>query len=135
MSVPVHERKESELSFLVKAEKLQYLTNQIVMNDKYVPKRYRYIWTQEVFKLAINIFEDARRSNIIYPKTKMEYDRRTELLINAETNAEALLSQIAFAREVFNIPNGLLKEWESTCISTKRTMRKRRNEDAERFKF
>lgn len=34
MSVPVHERSESNLGFMSNAESLQQLTNDIVMNDK-----------------------------------------------------------------------------------------------------
>ena len=43
MSVPVHERSEAKLSFLIFAEKLENLTADIVMNEKYVPKKYRYV--------------------------------------------------------------------------------------------
>ena len=102
MSVPVHERTESQLAFLANAESLQDLTNKIVMNEKYVPKKYRYVWTQEVFKLAMNIFENTRRANIIYPKSQKDLDLRLHYLILAESDSEALLSQIAFA-QIFRI--------------------------------
>ena len=133
--VPVHERKESTLSFLSNAEKLQHLTNRIVMNDKYVPKKYRYVWTQEAFRLSMNIFKNVRRANIIYPKNVRELELRIEYLMKAESDAEALLSQTAFARQTFDIPNGLQKEWEKLCINTKNAIRKRRKEDADRFQF
>ena len=136
MSVPVHERTESQLAFLANAESLQDLTNKIVMNEKYVPKKYRYVWTQEVFKLAMNIFENTRRANIIYPKSQKDLDLRLHYLILAESDSEALLSQIAFARKTFtNIPDSFKEEWEKLCVSTKRTIRKRRNDDAVNFIF
>lgn len=133
MSVPVHERSESNLSFLMNSEKLQQLTNDIVMNEKYVPKKYRYTWTQEVFRHAMHTFENSRRANIIYPTSQHLLDLRTQYLIAAESDSEALLSQIAFARKNFNIPAGSLKEWEKLCVATKNSIRYRRNEDAARF--
>lgn len=136
MAVPVHERTESQLAFLANAESLQDLTNKVVMNEKYVPKKYRYIWTQEVFKLAMSIFENVRRANIIYPKSQKELDLRLHYLTLAETDSEALLSQTAFARKHFsNIPSTVQEEWEKLCVSTKKSIRKRRNDDVANFKF
>ena len=136
MAVPVHERTESQLSFLANAESLQDLTNKIVMNEKYVPKRYRYVWTQEVFKLAMNIFENVRRANIIYPKSQKELDLRLHYLTLAEADSEALLSQTAFARKQFSgIPQSIQEEWEKLCVSTKKSIRKRRNDDVANFRF
>ena len=133
MSVPVHERGVSDVSFLANAEKLQKLTNELVMNEKYVPKKYRYVWTQEVFKLAMNIFENVRRANILYPKDEETLKIRLKFLIKAETDSEALLSQIAFVRETFSLPSGRLQEWEKLCINTKNSIRRRRNGDVESF--
>lgn len=39
MAVPVHERSESNLSFLINAERLQQMTNDLTMNENYVPKK------------------------------------------------------------------------------------------------
>ena len=133
MSVPVHERSVSGLSFLLNAEKLEQLTNDLVMNDKYVPKKYRYVWTQEAFRLAMAIFENVRRANILYPRDEETLKRRLFYLQTAETDAEALLTQISFARNNFNIPAGSLKEWEKLCIDTKNSIRRRRKEDFSRF--
>lgn len=133
IAVPVHERSESKISFLDNAEKLQQLTNDIVMNDKYVPKKYRYTWTQEVFLLSMHVFENVRRANIIYPKNKEELRLRMKHFINAEHDAEAILSQTAFARKNFSIPNGLQQDWEKLCVNTKNSIRRRRKDDYERF--
>ena len=133
MSVPVHERSVSPQSFLLNAEKLEQLTNDLVMNSKYVPKKYRYVWTQEAFRLSMAIFENVRRANILYPRDEETLKRRLFYLQTAETDSEALLTQIAFARNNFSIPAGSLKEWEKLCIDTKNSIRRRRKDDFERF--
>lgn len=133
MSVPVHERSVSPQSFLLNAEKLEQLTNDLVMNDKYVPKKYRYVWTQEAFRLSMAIFENVRRANILYPRDEETLKRRLFYLQTAETDSEALLTQIAFARNNFSISAGSLKEWEKLCIDTKNSIRRRRKDDFERF--
>ena len=113
--------------------KLEQLTNDLVMNSKYVPKKYRYVWTQEAFRLSMAIFENARRANILYPRDEETLKRRLFYLQTAETDSEALLTQIAFARNNFSIPAGSLKEWEKLCIDTKNSIRRRRKDDFERF--
>jgi len=133
MSVPVHERAISESSFLANAEALQKLTHELVMNDKYVPKKYRYIWVQGVFGLSMNIFENVRRANILYPRDEETLKTRLYYFVKAETDSEALLSQIAFARETFNIPTSRLGEWEKLCVNTKNSIRRRRDGDFNRF--
>lgn len=133
MAVPVHERSESNLSFLINAERLQQMTNDLTMNENYVPKKQRYVWTQEVFQLAMHIFENVRRANILYPKDRDTLRLRMKYMIEAESDSEALLTQITFARNNFSIPNGSLKEWEKLCVNTKNSIRRRRKEDYEKF--
>ena len=112
MAVPVHERRQAKLSFLDNAELLENLTADIVMNEKYVPKKYRYVWTQNVFQLSMRIFENVRRGNILYPNTIDIFKSRIKYFRLAEGDAEALLTQIAFARKRFSIPSGLFEQWE-----------------------
>ena len=84
----------------------------------------------------MNIFENVRRANIIYPKSQKELDLRLHYLTLAETDSEALLSQTAFARKQFSgIPQSIQEEWEKLCVSTKKSIRKRRNDDVANFRF
>ncbi len=100
MAVPKHKRKESDLQFLINAEDLQQKTHDAVMTDGYVPKKYRYIWTQEVFKMSMEIYENARKANEIYPRDESTLKNRLYLLLKAQTDAEALKGQISFARKI-----------------------------------
>lgn len=103
------------------------------MNEKYVPKKYRYVWVQEIFLSSMHVFENVRRANIIYPRNNTELRLRMKYFLEAELDSESVLSQIAFARKNFNIPSGMLKEWEKICINTKNSIRRRRKDDYERF--
>lgn len=131
MAVPVHERRQAKLSFLDNAELLENLTADIVMNEKYVPKKYRYVWTQNVFQLSMRIFENVRRGNILYPNTIDIFKSRIKYFRLAEGDTEALLTQIAFARKRFSIPSGLFEQWEKACVETKRAIRARIKSDYE----
>ena len=133
MAVPVHRRKESDLQFLINAENLQQKTHDAVMNETYVPKKYRYIWTQEVFKISMEIYENARKANEIYPRDESTLKNRLYLLLKAQTDAEALKGQISFARKNFDIPSGTLKEWEKLCVETRNSLKRRREKDFKRF--
>lgn len=133
MAVPAHRRKESDLQFLINAENLQQKTHDAVMNETYVPKKYRYIWTQEIFRLSMDIYENARKANEIYPRDEATLKNRLFLLLKAQTDAEALKGQISFARKNFNIPAGTLKEWEKLCADTKNSLKRRREKDFKRF--
>jgi len=133
MAVPKHKRKESDLQFLINAEDLQQKTHDAVMTDGYVPKKYRYIWTQEVFKMSMEIYENARKANEIYPRDESTLKNRLYLLLKAQTDAEALKGQISFARKNFDIPSGTLKEWEKLCVETRNSLKRRREKDFKRF--
>lgn len=125
MSVPVHERGEAGRAFLDQAEQLQIMTDRLVMNNKYVGKKYRLTWANRVLGYAMNIFENARRANILYPTSQELLDRRIEYLRIAESDAEALQSQITFARTRFNIPKDACTEWELLCTKTRRSLKNR----------
>lgn len=129
MSVPVHERSEAKLSFLIFAEKLENLTADIVMNEKYVPKKYRYVWVQKVFQLSMNIFENVRRGHILSSDATKMFNTRIKFFLLAGTDTEALLSQIAFARKRFSIPSGLFEQWEKMCLMTKKAIETKIKDD------
>lgn len=133
MATPVYMRKETDQKFLIDAEKLQKKTNEAIMTDGYVPKKYRYIWTQEVFKMSMEIYENARKANEIYPRDESTLKNRLYLLLKAQTDAEALKGQISFARKNFDIPSGTLKEWEKLCVETRNSLKRRREKDFKRF--
>lgn len=129
MSVPVHERSEAKLSFLTYAEKLENLTADIVMNEKYVPKKYRYVWVQNVFQLSMRIFENVRKGYVLNSDIGEMFKTRIKFFLLAETDTEALLSQIAFARKRFSIPSGLFEQWEKMCLMTKKAIETKIKDD------
>ena len=134
MSVPLHRRKESDLSYLIFAEELQQKTNDAVMNEKYVPKKYRYIWTQTIFNLAIDIYQKTRQIRDIQPFDEYTAKLKLNLLLKAKANVEALKGQIGFARKNFSIPSGTLKEWEKICVQTKSAIATKFSRERENLK-
>ena len=135
MTVLLSKRKEGELLFLKNSKELQVLTEKILMNEKYVPKKYRYCWVQHVIKLSMDIFCDVRRANIIYPRNKELLYRRIRYLQRAEENTGALMSQIDIARLTQpSINKNVFIEWEKLAADTRKNIARRIKGDCENFK-
>ena len=83
--------------------------------------------------MSMEIYENARKANEIYPKDESTLKNRLYLLLKAQTDAEALKGQISFARKNFDIPSGTLKEWEKLCVETRNSLKRRREKDFKRF--
>ena len=135
MAVIASERKEGKLLFLIEAKELQALTEKILMNENYVPKKYRYCWFQHVIKIAMDVFCDVRRANSIYPQSKKQLQRRLSYLTRAEENTYALMSQIDMAKSTqTKINKNVMNEWEKLCANTRKHISLRIKGDLENFK-
>lgn len=129
MSVPTHERSESIQQFLQLSKELQLKTSTIVMNQNWVAKKYRIVWANRALTYAMNIFENVRRANILFPTSQEKLDQRINYLTIAYSDCEALLSQIDIAKTQFNIPYNTWIDWQALCTKTKRSINNRINGD------
>lgn len=98
MSVLKSKRGESQVQFLETARQLEvYTLKQCVK----FPKRYTFLITTEIVRLAQSVFNNVKAANSIFPAGEQEIKMRAEHLIRANCDLQCLISQLDVAKEMF----------------------------------
>lgn len=134
MSVRANERKESALEFLNTAHELEKFTLQVVMNERIIPKRYRYMIGQQMCNSAMELSKNITYANSIYPKTKQDYEMRREYQHVALGALKNLCSLIRLAYEVLPIKGSVVTQWSTLLSKEEGALRSWINSDNKRYK-
>lgn len=97
MSVIKSKRGESKMQFLSTAMDLEVFTLKACLDFS---KRYTFLLTNEISDLSKSIFDNVKRANSIYPKTKDEVKLRRQMLLLAYADCQCLISQIQIAYDL-----------------------------------
>lgn len=98
MSVLKQKRNESQLQFLDTARQLEIFT---LRNCVKFPKRYTFLITNEIVRLAQSVYNKVKAANSIFPSGELEINLRREYLIQANCDLQCLISQLDVAKEMF----------------------------------
>lgn len=108
MSVLKVNRGESKMEFLFNARQLQIYTIKQCAN---FPKRYTFFLAQPISQLSVDIYNDVKRGNSIYPLNQKEVQMRRNYFLRARANLYSLVSQIEVAQEMFGIDIKHMEKW------------------------
>lgn len=136
MSVPEGKRKTSKLDALIKAKSLTAYTLQICANEKTFPPQYRGIITDDIVKLAKDIFIVAWTANNIYVKEDpAKWERRKSLQAQAISKCESLLVLIQIAQETMHLSSKRVKYWGEKVLEVRGLLRGWYNSDCNRYDY
>lgn len=82
----------------------------MVMNEKYFPKRARFVISNRLIDLAMDVSEKFDGANAIYPSSEKHLNDREELQVLGKTSFVSLKKQLNVAYQLFNIPSGVMGE-------------------------
>lgn len=109
MSVNKSDRTDkSELCYL--AEQVEYKIIKMTMNEKYFPKRARFIITNQIIDSVMSMANNMNIANSIFPNTEEKVKIREQYQYIGRGNLNSLESQLNLANKLFNIPSGVLDE-------------------------
>lgn len=97
MSVYKSKRGESSVQFLETARQLEIHTLEQCLK---IPKRYTFLLTQEIMRLATAVYNGVTAANSVYPTNQHEAQLRRDYLIAANANLQALDRQLGIAAGV-----------------------------------
>ena len=80
------------------------------MNEKYFPKRARFIIANKLIDSIMNVSANFFAANAIYPNNEEKLKIREQYQIIGKSNLSALEHQLNVANQLFNIPDGVLNE-------------------------
>ena len=98
-----NKRGVSELEFYHNATLLRQSLTQFVMNDKNIPKSYRFVFTFPMTKKLIELFDNITAANTVYPKTEHEVEIRRDYQTKAVITCEQIYQLLQYAISVLPI--------------------------------
>lgn len=134
MSVIKAKRTEGKLEVLTKANNLAAYTVQICKNEKYFPKRDRWIMTQHIVHEALDVLCCVKRANAVEVKTWEDYRYRRAQQVEAYSHAEALLTLLDVAYITLCIESERIEFWTGQIVSVENLIKKWRESDRKRYK-
>ena len=109
MSVPKSQREDkSDVCYL--ASQLELKIIRMVLNEKYFPKRARFVISNKLVDLATDVSINYDAANDIFPNTEEKLETREKFQIIGRAKFVALKKQLNIAYQLFNIPGGVMGE-------------------------
>lgn len=143
MSVPKSRRKDASAQFIADARELRIKTMRMM---KRMPSSYRYIFTNDILKLAADIYVNCIRGNAVFMHKAMlpkDYELRRYYLMQAYTSCDALNAEISFCYSVIMEGENVFKTskdrdnrfeaWTDIGMRTKDRIRSLLKSDRERY--
>lgn len=109
MAVLKNERGESKMEFLYNARQLQIYT---IKQCTRFPKRYTFFLAQPIVQLSVQIYNNVKCGNSIYPINLYEVQMRRDYFLKARAKLYNLISQLEIAQEMFGIDAKHMEEWD-----------------------
>lgn len=134
MSVIKAKSSEGKLQVLIQANNLCVYTVQICKNEKYFPKRDRWIMTQHIVHEALDVLCCIKRANAVNVATWEDYKYRRAQQVEAYSHAEALLTLLDVAYITLCIESQRIEFWTGQIISVENLLKKWRESDRKRYK-
>lgn len=134
MSVIKAKRSEGKLQVLIQANNLCVYTVQICKNEKYFPKRDRWIMTQHIVHEALDVLCCIKRANAVNVATWEDYKYRRAQQVEAYSHAEALLTLLDVAYITLCIESQRIEFWTGQIISVENLLKKWRESNRKRYK-
>jgi hypothetical protein len=128
-------RKETELQFLVTSQELQFAITKLVMSEKNMPKKYRYMVGQSLIAKVDEMLDNLNGANTIFPTTKEEYLTRERYQQKAIINCRQIhnkLVRIIFCVEGFKVEK--LETIAELLTNSEILIKKWKKTDKERYK-
>ena len=109
VSVPKSQRTDkSDVCYL--ASQIEFKIVKMTMNEKYFPKRARFIITNKIIDSAMNVSANCFAANAIFPTSQEKLNIREQYQTIGKANLSALEHQLNLVNRLFNIPSALMDD-------------------------
>ena len=99
---------KSEMCYL--ANEVEYKVIKMTMNEKYFPKRARFIITNKLIDSAMNVSANFNAANAIFPNTEEKLKLREQYQTIGKANISVLEHQLNLSVKLFNIPSAVMDD-------------------------
>ena len=134
MSVLKNKRGRQQFAVYTKSIELAKHSIQLCSSENNFPKKYRWLLTSDIVKLAQQIPVDIMRANQLNPNhSAQEYIRRQELQDEASGKCDALLVLLDIAKKVTSLSWHQIEYWTGLVVGVQDSIGAWRDSDKKRF--
>lgn len=135
MSVPVSKRNENQtLKTLLLAMDLAYYTIKICCNENVFSPKYKNAVTDDLIRLAKDIYINLRTANGIKVETAEDFKLRAGYQLRAKADCDTLIAELDIAKRVFHLSSRRVVYWAGKTMECREYIMKWRESDVKRFK-
>lgn len=122
------------MQFFQTAVDIQDKLIEFCMNEKNIPKKYRFVYSLPIIEKAEEMVDNIVAANTIYPKTNEEVIERRRYQTQALADCEKILQKIQSLRRRLGADSGLLKEIVAMIQNERGYIISWRKSDNQRYK-
>ena len=135
MSVPVSKRNENQtLKTLLLTMDLAYYTIKICCNENVFSPKYKNAVTDDLIRLAKDIYINCKTANGIKVETREDLELRTGYQLRAKADCDTLLAELDIAKRVFHLSGKRVLYWGSKTMESREYIMRWKESDVKRFK-
>jgi hypothetical protein len=129
------DKRPTHNDFFFDLYKLEEISLAILKNEKYIPKRYQFIYADRVFFMVLETVGNANKANAIVPSTLDAYKQRLKFQRGSLASCQALIGQIEFIEKKWDLTNDkAFVEWLDVANTCKNRIYRWIISDAKRYK-
>lgn len=135
MSVPVSKRNENQtLKTLLLAMDLAYYTIKICCNENVFSPKYKNAVTDDLIRLAKDIYINLRTANGIKVETAEDLKLRSGYQLRAKADCDTLIAELDIAKRIFHLSSRRIVYWASKTMECREYIMRWKESDVKRFK-
>jgi len=135
VSVPVSRRNENQtLKTLLLTMDLAYYTVKICCNENVFLPKYRNAVTDDLIRLAKDIYINCRTANDIRVSTEEDLKLRCGYQLKAKADCDTLIAELDIAKRVFHLSGRRIVYWAGKTMECREYIMRWRESDIKRFK-
>ena len=110
MSVRVNDRTDSKVQFVYNVSQIQEDMIRMCMNEKYFPKRYRFVLSNKLIDEASELSRLVISANAIFPRQESDLMLRRNKLLEARALIPCILDNLNLSYKLLSIPDGIIRD-------------------------
>lgn len=133
--MPVSKRNENQtLKTLLLAMDLAYYTIKICCNENVFSPKYKNAVTDDLIRLAKDIYINLRTANGIKVETAEDLKLRVGYQLRAKADCDTLIAELDIAKRIFHLSSRRVVYWAGKTMECREYIMRWKESDVKRFK-
>ena len=113
---------------------LSYYTIKICCNENVFSPKYKNAVTDDLIRLAKDIYINLRTANGIKVETREDLELRTGYQLRAKADCDTLIAELDIAKRIFHLSSRRVVYWAGKTMECREYIMRWKESDVKRFK-